>query len=93
MLSERRGNEGGKAYLEELVNDVDSHVESLLQQLELGVYLHQPVHQHGPHLAVHRTPGSKERSNNAKLTHRLIIIFPTWQQFTQLKLTHGGNLL
>ena len=55
-----RAGKTGKAHLEELVNDVDSHVERLLQQLELGVDLHQPVHQHGPHLTIDRTPESRE---------------------------------
>ena len=38
------------SYLEKLVNNVDGHVESLLEQLELGVDLHQPVNQQAPHL-------------------------------------------
>ena len=49
----------GKSHLEELVNDVYSHVERLLQQLELGVDLHQPVYQHSPHLTIDRTPGGR----------------------------------
>ena len=38
------------SHLEKLVNNVDGHVESLLEQLELGVDLHQPVNQQAPHL-------------------------------------------
>ena len=55
---------GVKSHLEELVNDVDSHVERLLQQLELGVDLNQPVYQHSPHLTIDRTPGGQ----NAKIS-------------------------
>ena len=60
-----------KAHLEELVNDVDSHVERLLQQLELGVDLHQPIHQHSSHLAIYRTPGDRDT------IMQTVFIFPT----------------
>merc|ERR1719153_984520 len=41
--------------LEILVNDVHGHVEGLLEQLELGVHLDQPVNKYTPHFSIHTT--------------------------------------
>jgi hypothetical protein len=40
-------------YLKVLVDDVDGHVEGLLQQLKLRVHFHQPVYEDTTHFTIY----------------------------------------
>ena len=49
MIKKENHKARPRNYLQELVNHVDGHEESLLEQLELGVDLNQPVDQYPSH--------------------------------------------